>query len=180
MGHRLKHIYSEGWNQYMHDLSVIRHRHRNLSLTMFSVLSRIPDAQIHLPRIRILIAVAQAGRIFCSLHGTCLAWYVYLFISSITKLKLSHPVHFRQHVYWYAVDNLLNCPRLCLVTGVVVENFSYVFQLAGGTKSVDREQMRAFKKVWAEFANQRTGYLERHKFVPFFSVGFTLMPFLSY
>ncbi|KAF8509855.1 Ion transport protein-domain-containing protein [Hysterangium stoloniferum] len=55
-----------------------------------------------------------------------------------------------------------------MFTGVVVENFSYVFQLAGGAKSVDREQMRAFKKVWAEFANQRTGYLERSKFVPFF------------
>jgi voltage-dependent calcium channel len=57
-----------------------------------------------------------------------------------------------------------------LALGVVVENFSYVFQLAGGAKSVDREQMRAFKKVWAEFANQRTGYLERPKFVPFFAV----------
>ncbi|KIJ40348.1 hypothetical protein M422DRAFT_256903 [Sphaerobolus stellatus SS14] len=55
-----------------------------------------------------------------------------------------------------------------MFTGVVVENFSYVFQLAGGAKSVDREQMRAFKKVWAEFANQRTGYLERANFVPFF------------
>jgi len=54
--------------------------------------------------------------------------------------------------------------------GVVVESFSYVFQLAGGAKSVDREQMRAFKKVWAEFANQSTGYLERDKFVPFFGV----------
>jgi len=53
---------------------------------------------------------------------------------------------------------------------VVVENFSYVFQLAGGAKSVDREQMRAFKKVWAEYANQRTGYLERANFVAFFGV----------
>ena len=53
---------------------------------------------------------------------------------------------------------------------MVVENFSYVFQLAGGAKSVDREQMRAFKKVWAEYANQRTGYLEHANFVPFFGV----------
>ncbi|KAG6853798.1 hypothetical protein C0991_001248 [Blastosporella zonata] len=53
--------------------------------------------------------------------------------------------------------------------GVVVENFSYVFQTsAGGAKSITREQMRSFKKVWAEFANPKTGYLERHKFVPFF------------
>lgn len=54
-----------------------------------------------------------------------------------------------------------------LFTGVVVENFSYVFQLAGGAKSVDREQMRAFKKVWAEFADQQTGRLKREKLVPF-------------
>ena len=30
--------------------------------------------------------------------------------------------------------------------------------------------MRAFKKVWAEFANQKTGFLERNRFVPFFAV----------
>ncbi|GLB42802.1 putative calcium channel [Lyophyllum shimeji] len=57
-----------------------------------------------------------------------------------------------------------------LFTGVVVENFSYVFQTsAGGAKSITREQMRSFKKVWAEFANPRTNYLERHRFVPFFA-----------
>ncbi|KAG6837569.1 hypothetical protein H0H93_006983 [Arthromyces matolae] len=56
-----------------------------------------------------------------------------------------------------------------MFTGVVVENFSYVFQRsAGGAKSITREQMRSFKKVWAEFANPKTGYLERQKFVPFF------------
>ncbi|KAH0580401.1 hypothetical protein H2248_001903 [Termitomyces sp. 'cryptogamus'] len=56
-----------------------------------------------------------------------------------------------------------------MFTGVVVENFSYVFQTsAGGAKSITREQMRSFKKVWAEFANPKTGYLERHRFVPFF------------
>lgn len=54
--------------------------------------------------------------------------------------------------------------------GVVVENFSYVFQLAGGAKSVDREQMRAFKKVWAEFADQQTGRLKQEKLVPFMGV----------
>ncbi|KAJ7199602.1 Ion transport protein-domain-containing protein [Mycena pura] len=53
-------------------------------------------------------------------------------------------------------------------TGVVVENFSYVFQASGGSKSITRAQMRAFKKVWAEFANPKTGYLERSRFVPFF------------
>jgi hypothetical protein len=58
-----------------------------------------------------------------------------------------------------------------LPIGVVVENFSYVFQASGGgAKSITREQMRAFKKTWAEFANPRTGYLERNRFVSFFGV----------
>ncbi|KAJ7435576.1 Ion transport protein-domain-containing protein [Mycena galericulata] len=55
-----------------------------------------------------------------------------------------------------------------MFTGVVVENFSYVFQTSGGVKSITQAQMRAFKKVWAEFANPKTGYLERSSFVPFF------------
>lgn len=40
--------------------------------------------------------------------------------------------------------------------------------MTGGAKEISREEMRAFKKVWAEFANSKTGYLERNKFVPFF------------
>ncbi|KAJ4481205.1 Ion transport protein-domain-containing protein [Lentinula aciculospora] len=55
-----------------------------------------------------------------------------------------------------------------LFTGVVVDSFSYVFQASGGSKAITREEMRAFKKVWAEFANPQTGYLERSQFVPFF------------
>ena len=55
-------------------------------------------------------------------------------------------------------------------TGVVVESFSYVFQLVGGTKAITREEMRAFKKVWAEYANPRTGYLEKVNLVPFLGV----------
>ncbi|CCL98380.1 uncharacterized protein FIBRA_00375 [Fibroporia radiculosa] len=55
-----------------------------------------------------------------------------------------------------------------LFVGLVVESFYYVFQLSGGAKSITREEMRAFKKVWAEFANPKTGYLERNRFVAFF------------
>ena len=51
-----------------------------------------------------------------------------------------------------------------------MESFHYVFQLTGGSKEITREEMRSFKKVWADFANTKTGYLERDKFVPFFSV----------
>ncbi|KAG5652105.1 hypothetical protein H0H81_006278 [Sphagnurus paluster] len=62
-----------------------------------------------------------------------------------------------------------DCGSEAWAFGVVVENFSYVFQTsAGGAKSITREQMRQFKKVWAEFANPSTGYLERDKFAPFF------------
>ncbi|TFK22492.1 high-affinity cell membrane calcium channel [Coprinopsis marcescibilis] len=56
-----------------------------------------------------------------------------------------------------------------MFTGVVVENFSYVFQASGsGAKSITREQMRAFKKVWAQCSNPKTGYLERPSFTKFF------------
>jgi flagellar motor switch protein FliM len=52
-----------------------------------------------------------------------------------------------------------------------VENFSYVFQASGsGTRSISREQMRSFKKIWAQFSNPKTRYLERSRFAAFFSV----------
>lgn len=60
-----------------------------------------------------------------------------------------------------------------MFTGVVVENFSYVFQTSGGgAKSITREEMRSFKKVWGEFANSKTGFLEKNRFVPFLGVCF--------
>ncbi|KAI0740154.1 Ion transport protein-domain-containing protein [Earliella scabrosa] len=76
-------------------------------------------------------------------------------------------------VYWafvlFIAWNLLSMYIFAnLFTGVVVESFYYVFQMSGGAKSITREEMRAFKKVWAEFANPKTGYLERHNFVRFF------------
>jgi hypothetical protein len=61
-------------------------------------------------------------------------------------------------------------------TGVVVENFSYVFT---GPSSVTREEMRAFKKVWAEFDTERTGYLQLYKLDMFFSVSL-ILPSPSY
>ncbi|TFK68921.1 hypothetical protein BDN72DRAFT_646515 [Pluteus cervinus] len=55
-----------------------------------------------------------------------------------------------------------------MFTGVVVENFSYVFQTStGGAKAITREQMRAFKKTWGEYADPNTGHLPRAKFGPF-------------
>jgi hypothetical protein len=57
-----------------------------------------------------------------------------------------------------------------LFTGVVVESFSFVFQSTktGTVASVTREEMRSFKKVWAEFVNPDTGLLERGNLVRFF------------
>ncbi|ORY24315.1 high-affinity cell membrane calcium channel [Naematelia encephala] len=55
-----------------------------------------------------------------------------------------------------------------MFTGVVVESFAYVYQMPGGA-SLNREEMRAFKKVWAEFDTERTGYIKRKDFVKFFS-----------
>ncbi|KAF8321114.1 hypothetical protein DL93DRAFT_1599778 [Clavulina sp. PMI_390] len=57
---------------------------------------------------------------------------------------------------------------LNMFTGVVVENFSYVFQLQGPA-SLTREEMRSFKKIWAEFDPTRKGYIPRAKFVAFFA-----------
>lgn len=55
-------------------------------------------------------------------------------------------------------------------TGVVVENFSFVFQLNNSQGSITRQEMRAFKKVWAVFDVDGTGYLNRGSIVPFLSV----------
>ncbi|WWC62542.1 uncharacterized protein I303_105138 [Kwoniella dejecticola CBS 10117] len=57
---------------------------------------------------------------------------------------------------------------LNMFTGVVVESFAYVYQMPGGS-SLNREEMRAFKRLWAEFDTQRTGYIRRKDFVRFFS-----------
>ena len=53
--------------------------------------------------------------------------------------------------------------------GIVVDNFSYVYQQQG-TESLTREQMRAFKKTWAEFDPESTGYLRRDKIGSFLGV----------
>lgn len=82
-----------------------------------------------------------------------------------------------------------------MFTGLVVDNFAYVFQLYGKVKAIDREEgacgsvlkltlvfecihcflhlhspVRRFKNVWSDFDLNRTGYLQRHQFIPFFAV----------
>lgn len=48
------------------------------------------------------------------------------------------------------------------VTACVVENFSYVFYLPGKT-SLSREQLRAYKRAWAETDLDRTGRISRYQ-----------------
>ncbi|KAG2155280.1 Ion transport protein-domain-containing protein [Suillus bovinus] len=54
-----------------------------------------------------------------------------------------------------------------MFTGVVVQNFSYVFQSTGAAKAITREEIRSFKKTWAEYSNPKTGLLEQSRLVPF-------------
>ncbi|CEQ42955.1 SPOSA6832_04831 [Sporobolomyces salmonicolor] len=61
-----------------------------------------------------------------------------------------------------------------LILGAVIENFSFVFQAYGKVTTISREEMRSFKKVWAEFDPERTGYLQRQDIVRFF--GAPLLP----
>ncbi|KAG1824615.1 Ion transport protein-domain-containing protein [Suillus subaureus] len=56
---------------------------------------------------------------------------------------------------------------LNMFTGVMVQSFSYVFQSTGGAKAITREEIRSFKKTWAEYSNPKTGLLERSQLVPF-------------
>jgi len=58
---------------------------------------------------------------------------------------------------------------LNMFTGLVVDNFAYVFQLYGKVKAIDREEVRRFKEAWAQVDRERTGYLTRDQFIPFFS-----------
>jgi hypothetical protein len=58
-----------------------------------------------------------------------------------------------------------------MFTGVIVQNFSYVFQSTGGVlKSITRREIRAFKKAWAEFSDPNSGLLESPNLVPFLAV----------
>ncbi|GAA5872257.1 hypothetical protein JCM8547_004796 [Rhodosporidiobolus lusitaniae] len=47
-----------------------------------------------------------------------------------------------------------------LLLGAVIENFSFVHQAYGKVTTIDREQMRDYKKLWAQFDTERTGYLQ--------------------
>ncbi|KAG1853386.1 hypothetical protein F4604DRAFT_1591642 [Suillus subluteus] len=45
--------------------------------------------------------------------------------------------------------------------------FSYLFRSTGGAKAIIRQEIRSFKKTWAEYSNPNTGLLEQSRLVPF-------------
>ncbi|GAA5884714.1 hypothetical protein JCM6882_005364 [Rhodosporidiobolus microsporus] len=47
-----------------------------------------------------------------------------------------------------------------LLLGAVIENFSFAFQAYGKVTGISREQMRGFKKLWAQFDPEQTGHLQ--------------------
>lgn len=57
-----------------------------------------------------------------------------------------------------------------LILGAVVENFSYVFQIYGKVRTINREQMRGYKRVWQQFDPERTGFMQKKDIVPFLGV----------
>lgn len=56
-----------------------------------------------------------------------------------------------------------------VLVGVVVASFSYVYSLHG-SKTLSRDEMRAFKKAWASCDTDRRGYLHRGNFIQFLAV----------
>ena len=78
----------------------------------------------------------------------------------------SHKPHPRS---WCVLSATLRVSSF-LTPAVVVENFSFVFQVYGRVKMLDREQLRSFKKVWAAFDTERSGYLPRRDIVRFLGV----------
>ncbi|KAG9041442.1 calcium channel protein, partial [Tulasnella sp. UAMH 9824] len=57
-----------------------------------------------------------------------------------------------------------------MFTGLVVEDFSWIFQLSNSGGPIDRHDMRNFKKAWAQFDVDGTGFLTRARLVPFLSI----------
>ena len=53
---------------------------------------------------------------------------------------------------------------------VVMHNFSYVYQIAPGFSLINRDEIRAYKRVWAEVDRDRTGYIQEKDLAKFLMV----------
>ncbi|CAH7684043.1 Ion transport protein-domain-containing protein [Phakopsora pachyrhizi] len=58
---------------------------------------------------------------------------------------------------------------LNMFTGLVVDNFAFVFQSVGKVRSIDRDEIRKFKVAWSEVDLEKTGYLREDQLCKFFS-----------
>ncbi|KAF9586210.1 calcium channel protein [Lunasporangiospora selenospora] len=50
---------------------------------------------------------------------------------------------------------------------VVMHNFSYVYQIAPGFSLITREEIRGYKRAWAEVDKERTGYIQERDLTKF-------------
>ncbi|KAI8331328.1 Ion transport protein-domain-containing protein [Chlamydoabsidia padenii] len=50
---------------------------------------------------------------------------------------------------------------------VVSDNFSYVYQVAANFSLINRDEIRKYKKCWAEFDIERTGYIKDQDYMSF-------------
>ncbi|KAI9323588.1 Ion transport protein-domain-containing protein [Dichotomocladium elegans] len=54
-----------------------------------------------------------------------------------------------------------------IFVAVVADNFSYVYQIASNFSLVNRDEMRKFKKAWADVDVNRIGYIESSQYIGF-------------
>ena len=54
---------------------------------------------------------------------------------------------------------------------VVMHNFSYVYQVAPGFSLITREEIRRYKRHWAEVDHDNTGYIQEEDLTKFLMVG---------
>jgi hypothetical protein len=85
------------------------------------------------------------------------ARFQYIFVNMFTGMSSAH-----------VRARVLRAQR---AAGVVVDNFSYVFQATDGSKAITRAQMRNFKRVWALYADPVDGKLHQERLVNFLGVG---------
>lgn len=53
---------------------------------------------------------------------------------------------------------------------VVMHNFSYVYQIAPGFSLITREEIRRYKRHWAEVDHENTGYIQQEDLTKFLMV----------
>ena len=94
--------FSEGWNQYMHDLYVSRKFPHPSIKSCFPVHWYIHAVQILRLQNLTRIAGVLGGHLPYSLLGIFSAWCVFLIQFSHHGLNQPVPVHLREHVHWYA------------------------------------------------------------------------------